>query len=167
MNIVLGNIIALLASLVMIYTGLIKDKSKIIYVQSIQIFLFAISNAILGGITGVITNIVSFARNILCFKNKLNLPIKILITILSIIFSIIFNNIGFIGILPLISTISYIWLMDIKDVIKFKFLIIFTLVLWCIYDFAIKSYTGGLFNLFTIITNIISIFQIYIIQERK
>ena len=167
MNIVLGNIIALLASLVMIYTGLIKDKSKIIYVQSIQIFLFAISNAILGGITGVITNIVSFTRNILCFKNKLNLPIKVLITILSIIFSIIFNNIGFIGILPLISTISYIWLMDIKDVIKFKFLIIFTLVLWCIYDFAIKSYTGGLFNFFTIITNIISIFQIYIIQERK
>ena len=160
MRIIIGNIVALIASFVMVYSGLVKVKKKIIYVQSIEILLYTISNAILGGITGVITNIVSLIRNILCYKDKLNIPLKLIITIVAITLSILFNNLGLIGLLPLISTVTYIWLIDLKNVINFKILMIFTLLLWTIYDFTIKSYTGTFFNMFTIITNIISMISI-------
>ena len=160
MNIIIGNIVAFISSSIMIYTGLIKQKKKIIYVQSIQILLFALSNAILGGITGAITNIMNFIRNIICYKDKLTFSKKIILTIFTLILSLTFNNLGIIGYLPLIGSISYLWLMDIKNIINFKLLMIFTLILWVIYDIIIKSYVGAIFTIITIITNIISIYQI-------
>lgn len=160
LQIIIGNIVALIASLLMVYSGVIKQKKKIIYIQTLQISLSVISNMILGGITGAIINALNFIRNILCYKDKLGLKEKIIITLLAVILSIAFNNLGLVGILPLISTIVYLWLMNVKDVKKFKFLIIFTMLLWFIYDIYIKSYSSAIFDFMTIIANIISIIQL-------
>ena len=159
-QIIIGNIIALIASVIMVYSGYIKEKKKILYVQTVQIGLSVISNLVLGGITGAIINAISCVRNILCYKEKLNILAKIILIILAIVLSLIFNNIGLIGLLPVVSTVTYILLMNIKDVIKFKYLIIFTMVLWLFYDIYIKSYTSACFDFLTIVTNIISIVQI-------
>lgn len=158
--IIIGNIIALVASILMVYSGIIKNKKKIIYVQTIQISLSVLSNIILNGITGAIINALSLIRNILCYQNKLGLKAKIIISLLAVIFSLKFNNIGLIGLLPLISMITYIWLMNIKNVIHFKILIIFTMIMWGIYDLYIKSYTSAIFDFASVITNYISIIQI-------
>ena len=124
MTLLIGNAIALVASLLMVYTGIIKEKKKVLYVQSIQIGLSVISNLVLNGITGAIINAISFFRNILCYKDKLGLKEKIGITIISVGLTLYFNNLGWIGLLPLVSTVTYIWLMTLKDVKKFKILII-------------------------------------------
>ncbi len=158
-QIVIGNIVALIASLLMVYSGLIKQKKKILYVQTVQIGLSVISNIILGGIVGAIINALSCVRNILCYKDKLGIKERIIITILALILSISFNNIGIIGILPLISTIVYLWLMNIENVTKFKILIIFTMLLWFIYDIYIKSYSSAVFDFMNIIANIFSILK--------
>ncbi len=160
MTLIFGNVVALLGSLLMVYTGLIKKKQKIILFQTIQIGLFVLSNIILGGITGAIINALSMIRNILCYKNKLGLKEKIIITILSIVLSLSFNNLGIIGLLPVISTVTYIWLIDIKNVSRFKILVIFTMILWFIYDMTIKSYTSAFFDFMNICANIISIILI-------
>jgi len=159
-NIIIGNVIALVASLLMVYSGIIKQKKKILFIQTIQIGLSVISNIVLGGIVGAIINVLSCIRNILCYKDKLNILWKVLISIIAIVLSVKFNNLGLIGILPLISTITYLWLMNIKDVVKFKLLIIFTMVLWFVYDLAIKSYSSAVFDLMTSITNIYSILKL-------
>ncbi len=161
-NLIIGNIIALIGSILMVCTGLIKNKNKIIFVQTIQIALMVISNFVLGGITGAITNIISCIRNILCYKNKLNKLSKSLIIITSIICAILFSTSGLISLLPLICTIIYTLFMDIKDVIKFKWLIIFTMITWLIYDIYIKSYTSSVFDFMSVITNI---YSIYIIKK--
>ena len=124
-----------------------------------------ISNIILGGITGAIINALSMIRNILCYKNKLGLKEKIIITILAIILTFKFNNLGYIGLLPLISTVSYIWLMNIKDVRKFKLLIIFTMLMWLIYDVVIKSYTSAIFDFMNIIANMLTLLQIKLVKN--
>lgn len=165
-QIVIGNIIALIASLLMVYSGIIKQKKKILYVQTVQIGLSVASNIVLGGIVGAIINALSCVRNILCYKEKLGLKEKIIITILATALSIAFNNLGIIGILPLISTIVYLWLMNLKDVIKFKKLIIFTMILWLIYDICIMSYSSAVFDFLNVIANIISIYQIKYKKEK-
>lgn len=165
--IIIGNIIALIASLLMVYSGIIKQKKKILYIQTIQIGLSVVSNIVLGGIVGAIINALSCIRNILCYKDKLGLKEKIIITILATSLSIVFNNLGVIGILPLISTIVYLWLMNLKDVIKFKILIIFTMVLWLIYDIYIKSYSSAIFDFLNIVANIISIGQLKIKDKKQ
>lgn len=166
-QIVIGNIIALIASLLMVYSGIIKQKKKILYVQTVQIGLSVASNIVLGGIVGAIINALSCVRNVLCYKDKLGLKEKIIITLLATILSIVFNNLGIIGILPLISTIVYLWLMNLTDVIKFKILIIFTMVLWLIYDICIKSYSSAVFDFLNVIANVISIYQLKIKGKRK
>lgn len=160
MFLIIGNIIALIASLLMVYSGILKEKKKILYIQTVQIGLSVISNIVLGGITGAIINAISMIRNIICYKEKLGFKERILITILSITLSLKFNNLGIIGFLPVVSTITYVWLMNIKDVKKFKLLIAFTMLLWLIYDIIIKSYTSAIFDFMTLIANVITIFQI-------
>ncbi len=157
---IIGNVIALISSIIMVSCGLIKKKKHIIYWQTIQMILFVISNLVLGGITGAIINAIGCFRNILCYKEKLNFNWKAIITIISIVLSLVFNNMGLIGLLPVISTTVYIWLMDIKDVVKFKYLIIFTMIMWSIYDFSIKSYTSVIFDILCIISNVIGIIKV-------
>ncbi len=136
-NIIIANIIAFIASILMAYTGILKKKSTIIFVQTVQIALFVLSNLMLGGITGAIVNAISCVRNILCYKDKLGKLSKTVIVISTITLSLMFNNLGIIGILPIISAVAYTLFMDTKDIIKFKYLTIFIMILWCIYDFYI------------------------------
>ena len=49
--------------------------------------------------------------------------------------------------------------MNIKNVIKFKYLIVFTMILWFFYDLYIKSYASACFDAMCIITNMGSIIQ--------
>ncbi len=108
MNIITGNIIGLIAAIIMMLSGVIKSKKKILIWQTIQIGITVISNIILGGITGIIVNLLSVIRNILCYKDKLNIIAKIIISSLATIISIKFNNLGIVGYLPVISTLTYI-----------------------------------------------------------
>ena len=158
--IVIGNIIALIASLLMLYSGYIKKKQKILFVQTIQIGLSVLSNVVLGGISGAIINALSLLRNVLCYKEKLNKAWKLILIILSTILTLKFNNLGIIGLLPVVSMVVYTILIDLKNVIKFKYLILFTMTMWLIYDIYIMSYTAAIFDLGTIIANIIAVIQI-------
>ena len=144
----------------MVYSNKKKKKKKILYVQTVQIGLSVVSNIVLGGITGAIINAISMIRNIICYKEKLGTREKIIITILAVVLSLIFNNLGIIGILPVISTVTYVWLMNVKDVRKFKLLIAFTMLMWLIYDTVIKSYTSAIFDFMNLIANVITVFQI-------
>lgn len=160
MYLVVGNVIALIASILMVYSGILRNKQKILYIQTIQIGLYVISNIILGGITGAIINAISMIRNIICYKELLGKKEKIVIIIFSVLLGLTFNNLGVIGVLPVISTVVYVWLMDTKNVRKFKLLIAFTMLMWLIYDITIKSYTSAIFDFATLIANILTIFTI-------
>lgn len=166
MSVVIGNIISLLASVLMTYSGYIKSKGKFLIVQIIQMSLSALSNFILGGITGTIINLVNIIRNVLCYKNKLNKYSIALILTLSISLSLYFNNLSFIGLLPLLSTILYTTLMNVKDIKKFKYLTITTMLLWLIYDICIMNYVSSLFDLLTIGSNSIAIYQLKNIAKK-
>ena len=165
--IIIGNIIALIASIIMVYSGFLKQKKTILYTQTIQIGLSVLSNIVLGGITGAIINALSCVRNILCYKDKLDLKAKIILIFLATTLSLMLNNLGVIGLLPVISTITYILLMNTKDIIKFKWLIIFTMLMWLIYDLFIKSYTSAIFDFMNIVANIISIIQIGLNDKKE
>ena len=160
MNLVIGNLISLIACILMVYLGLIKNKKRIIFLQTIQIFLMALSNLVLNGITGTIINSISCFQNILCYYDKLNLMWKILINFIAVSLSLYFNNIGLIGLLPAISMFLYTFFMDVKNIIKYKNLVILTMVLWLIYDIKINAYVSAVFDFLNIVTNIISIISI-------
>lgn len=158
--ILIGNIIALVASIIMVISGIVKEKKKVLFYQSVEVGLAVISYLFLGAISGAVINVINLVRNYLGYKDKLNVVLKIILTILSIVLVLYFNNEGLIGLLPLVCIIVYLWLITIKDIIKFKIMIISLMILWTIYDFVVRNYVAGVFDILTILANIISIISI-------
>ena len=165
MNIIIANIIDLVAAVVQVGSGAIKKKSKILIVQTIQLLMQAVSMLLLGGVTGAVSNVLSCFRNFLCYKDKLNLAWKIILIAASIGFTIALNDQGFLGIIPAAVCTVYIIFMDIKDPVKFKLLVTLSFVPWAVYHFILKSYTGAIFDAATVVTNTVTLIKM--VKENK
>ena len=157
MTILIANAIDFLAALIQVASGSIKQKTKILIVQTVQILMQAVSMLLLGGVTGAVNNIFSCYRNYLCYKNRLSTFWKAVLIAASILSTVLLNEQGLWGILPAVVCTVYILFMDTKDPIKFKFLVMMTFVPWCLYHFVIRSYVGALFDAATVITNAITL----------
>lgn len=120
MNIFIGNVISFLAASLMVYTGLVLKKKEIIILQMLQMFLLTISNIILGSIPGAIGDLTGTLRNYLYHKGKLNFSMKLIIILITIIISLLFNNIGIIGFLPILSVVLYTLFIDLENIKHFK-----------------------------------------------
>lgn len=70
MTLIIGNIIGLIGSFAMVIGGNIKDKSKALTAQTMQLLFLSISNLVLGSIPGFIINLISVIRNILSNRNN-------------------------------------------------------------------------------------------------
>ena len=157
MNVIIANVIDFLAALLQVGSGSIKKKSKILMVQNFQMMLQGVSMLLLGGVTGAVSNVLSCYRNYLCYKDKLNTVWKAILIAVSLVMTIVFNNQGWLGVVPFAICTVYILLMDMKDPIKFKILVMLSFVPWMVYHFILKSYVGALFDAATIVTNIITL----------
>lgn len=114
-TVVIANIIDFLAAVVQVGSGAIKEKTKILIVQTVQLLMQAVSMLILGGVTGAVSNVLSCFRNYLCYKDKLNTAWKAILIAASIGFTILLNDQGLLGIIPAAVCTIYIIFMDIKD----------------------------------------------------
>ena len=165
MNIIIANIIDFVAAIVQVGSGAIKKKSRILIVQTVQLLMQAVSMLLLGGVTGAVSNVLSCFRNFLCYKDKLNTVWKVILIIASIGFTIALNDQGFLGIIPAAVCTIYIIFMDIKDPVKFKLLVTLSFVPWAVYHFILKSYTGAIFDVATVVTNAVTLFKM--IKDNK
>lgn len=159
MNILIGNAITLIASIIMVVSGYCTSRSKTLILQTIQIGLDGVACIFLGSYGAAFINALSIPRNVLTYKNKMTLSVKILIGILTVL-SLFFNTIGWIGYLPILSAIIYLYFVDTTDGIQFKLLVIVTLMLWTIHDYYIQNYVAVTFNVGCIITSSIAIYRL-------
>ena len=165
MEVIAANIIDFIAAIIQVGSGAVKKKSRILVIQIIQLLMQAVSMLLLGGVTGAISNVLSCFRNFLCYKEKLNIIWKIVLIAASIAMTIIFNEQGLLGIIPAAVCTVYIIFMDIKDPVKFKFLVTLSFVPWAFYHFILKSYTGAIFDAATVVTNGVTL--VGMIREKK
>ena len=157
MRIIIANAIDFIAALLQVGSGSIKKKSNILVVQIIQLLLQGVSMLLLGGITGAISNVLSCYRNYLCYKEKLNRVWKGILIAASVAMTVLFNNQGWLGIIPVAVCTVYILLMDVKDPIKFKLLVTLSFVPWIIYHFALKLYVAAIFDAVSVVTSAVTL----------
>ena len=165
MSVIIANVIDFLAAILQVGSGSIKQKRKILVVQTIQILMQGVSMLLLGGITGTINNVLSCFRNYLCYKEKLNIYWKSFLIAASIGMTVIVNEQGFLGIIPAAVCTVFIIFMDVKDPVKFKLLVTLSFVPWMFYHFILQSYVGAIFDAATIITNTITL--CVMLKERR
>ena len=148
-NLVVGNIILFAASLIMVSLGLLRNKKKILLLQTVQIFMMGIGCLFLGSVPAAIINLFACVRNILAYFDKPNKNYKVILIILCTGFSIIFNNIGIWGFFPIVSSILFVIFVDTKDISKYKQLEITSTSLWLVHDIYILAYSAAIFDVFT------------------
>lgn len=165
MAIITANIIDFLAALIQVGSGSIKQKPRILLVQTLQLLMQAVSMLLLGGVTGAVSNVLSCYRNYLCYKDRLNTFWKIFLIAASVAMTFLLNDQGLLGIIPVAVCTVYILLMDMKDPVKFKLLVTLSFIPWMVYHFVLKSYVGAFFDAATVISNAITLWVM--IREKK
>lgn len=158
--IIIGNVIALVASVFMVIAGMLNDRKKILIIQTIQMGLFILSNIVLKGYTAVVVNAISIVRNLFAYKDKLSDKVTYILLGLTIIFTLIFNNNSFIGLLPLVGTIVFTLNINNKNITKLKLALSFNMLLWLIFDLYIKSFSSALFDFLSMAAGLITVYQI-------
>lgn len=161
----IGNILCFIAATIMMLMGMIKDRIKFIEAQSVMNIVYVAAYAFLRGTSGVIVNIVTLTRNIICLKWKMTTPIKLIFIIGQVILGIIFGNSGIIAWFPVLSCSLFTWYMDCEEPVKLRIVIIVTQLLFLMYDWTVKAYTGFAFDILATITNTISL--ISLVRERR
>lgn len=159
-HILLGNGIALFGAVLMAAIGLIKQRKHILSAQCAQFGIMGIANLVLGGIDGFVSALVSITRNLICLKWELTAPIKIGIISIQAILALSINRSGVIGVLPGLSACIFTWFLDTRDEIKLKVIIIIAQICWLIYDLSILNYISFVFDIITILTNLVGIVMV-------
>ena len=160
MNIIIANIISLVACTLMMLIGLIKEKKRILMAQCAQFTLMGVSHFLLGGNGGVIACTVSILRNLVFFKFKSSKWLKIGFIVLQLALSASTITLNPITWLPSLATAMFTWVVDTEDIIKFKRVMIITIVMWLIYDAVHLNFVSAAFDAFTIISTGYSMWQI-------
>ena len=156
-RILMGNALSLIGAILMACIGLLKKRKQILTVQCVQFGIMGLANLVLGGITGTVSAAVSIARNLVCAKRELTVPLKILFTVILVALSLYANTAGWLGVLPMLSTCIYTWLLDIKGERRLKAVLIVAQVFWLVFDLSLSNYVSFAFDIITIITNLIGI----------
>lgn len=161
-NIVIGNIISLVAGIFIILSMWVNDEKEAYKYQFLNAFILMISSVFFLSWTGVTTMAIAASRNAMVYYDKLTFRWTIFFIIISVVIGCMVNTMGIIGFLPIIAiiqiTLSNYYLKTIKS-IKTSFIInstIYIVYFLAIYDFAsatIESVTAliGLISLFGLI----------------
>lgn len=156
-RIILGNALSLVGAGLMAAIGLLKKRRTILLVQCVQFGVMGAANLVLGGITGGLSAVVSIARNLLCAGRRMTLPVKLLFSALLLLFGALSMSAGWVGLLPLLSSVLYTWLLDVGDARMLKCSLILAQLFWVVYDYTLLNYVAFVFDIVTIITNVIGL----------
>lgn len=161
MNILLiGNAVSMVGCLIMVGIGFLKRKQHILLAQSVQCLFMGAGNLILGGVSGFICNVVTIARNLVFAKWDVTLPLKLFFIALQVVLSLGSLGDGLICWLPILAAAVFTWFLDTKSEAKLKVVILFTQVMWLIYDIHYRNYVATTFDVMTMCSNLIGFFMV-------
>lgn len=158
--IIIGNIVSFTGALFMVATGFIKERKKILVTQNFQYAIMGLGNLILGGVSGFISNLLGIIRNLFCLKHELPLWAGIAFVALQAVLTLTTNNVGFIGMMPVIAALIFTLFINSKNEAVLKGSIIAAELCWIAYDIYFNNYASLCFDAFTIASNIIGILML-------
>ena len=168
MFIIIGNCISFGAALFMVASCIVKQRHRVFQLQFIQCMLLTVASYFFQSYSGLIANFISGIRNILVAKGWFTKRIMILFLLISIVLGFVFNNRGWIGLLPIIANIQFaICCYTFTSLLGTKYSIWVNVVLWIIYSFLIFDFATGISDSVVLIVNSISIWKIQFTKKEK
>lgn len=159
--ILIGNLAAFAGCMMMVLIGFIKKKERILLAQCLQFGFLGLGNLCLGATAGFISGIVSVTRNLVFYKVKGTLGLKLGFIGLQVLLTLLTWNGGLIECVPVLAAVLLTWFLDTKSDVQFKLIIIAVQVLWGIYDWHYANYVAFTADILTMLSNFIGILMIY------
>ncbi len=161
LNIVIGNIISLIAGIFIILSMWVNDEKKAYFYQFLNAFILMISSVFFFSWTGVTTMAIAASRNLMVYHDRLTGNWTIFFIIISIVLGLLVNTMGFIGILPIIAivqiTLCNYYLKSIKT-IKTGFIV--NSAIYIIYFLAILDFSSAAIESFTALIGLVSLYRL-------
>lgn len=164
-HLILGNIISFVGALLMMYIGTLREERKILRLQNVQFAIMGMGNLVLGGVTGGVSNLVCIVRNLLCMRRPFTLGWRLGFVAVQAVLTLLFNQAGLIGLLPLAAACSFTLCMGLNNDILLKLSILFGQICWAVYDLHFRNYASLTFDLLTVGINAVSL--IGMLRSRK
>ena len=164
LNIVIGNVISLIAGVFIILSMWVNDEKQAYKYQFLNAFILLISSVFFFSWTGVVTMAISASRNAMVYFDRLTFSWTMFFIAVSVVFGLLVNTMGLVGVLPIIAIIQLslcnYYLKTIKP-IKISFIVnsaiyvVYFLAIWDISSASIESFTAlvGLVSLARLISS--------------
>ena len=161
----LGNLLSLVGCSMMIIIGFIKKKEKIMLAQFTQFCVQSVSNLVLGSVSGFIAGVIAAIRIFVFTNFKVTVWMKLAVLALQAALTMAFGAQTIIEWIPFLSMILYTWYLDTDNVILFKLVNIFGVMMWAFHDFHYSNYVAFSFDVMTTVSTIIGILMV--LREKK
>ena len=136
-----------------------KTVKSMLWIQNISQFIYGISSLLLKGYSATVQNIICILRNLTVIKGIKSKLVAWFLLILGVVVGLLFNNIGFAGLLPIIANLQYgLVVFNFKDnetVIKISFLIL--TIMFVFFSVAVLNFVGVCTNSIVAITTVVSL----------
>lgn len=106
-SLIIGNLSSLLAMGTDALSSAQKTTKRVLWVQNLSQLIYCIGAFLLGGYSGCVQNVVSIIRNIVAIKQVSKKWIEWTLTALGVVLGLVFNTIGWVGLLPVIANLQY------------------------------------------------------------
>ncbi len=157
---IIGNIFSLFSAICIAISVIKKNKNDLIWWQILDVMFCILSNIALYAYAASTTNVISLIRNILAYKNKLTKLWTVVLTVLCIIVGLWANNLGIIGLFPIVASASYTVLIYIsKNDQQMRLALLSNLMLWFVHDAYVQAYPSAFTDLILSLWTIIQFFK--------
>lgn len=142
-QLIVGNGLALVSTLLVVASGAVKSRKTSVLLQFLHEAACSCGDLVLGGYSGAIVDGVDAVRDVLSYRNRLTQRLKYVLIFVASALIFYFNNLGLIGLLPLVATVFYTLNINTQDPVRYKLCLMFTWVLGIIYNLVILSLVGA------------------------
>lgn len=139
-NLVIGNACSLLAMGTDTLSASRKKVKSMLWIQNISQALYCLGSLVLHGYSASVQNVVCILRNVSVIMGAKSKILQWFFVISGVVIGVYFNNLGFMGILPVIANLQYtlaiLFLKNNERAVKYSFLLsaflfsLFSLSIW-------------------------------------
>ncbi len=166
-NLVIGNVISLIAGIFIILSMWVNDEKKAYFYQFLNAFILMISSVFFFSWTGVVTMAIAASRNLMVYYDRLTMKWTVFFILVSVVLGLAVNTLGFVGLLPIIAivqiTLCNYYLKTIKQ-IKTSFIV--NSGIYIVYFLAILDFSSAAIESITALIGVISLAKLIWIQKK-
>lgn len=155
-HLIIGNVCSLLAMVTDSVSSTRKTAKGVLLVQSLSQLIYFIGTVVLKGYSGAVQNAVSILRNFVAIRDIRNKYVEWALVGLGVVLGLAFNNLGFMGLLPVIAnfqyTIAVFRFQDNQRALKISFAI--AVGMFAVFNIAIFNVVGVVSNSVVFVTTL-------------